>query len=506
MEKFRKRYPQLDRLVEEQALDSANIGITITDPNQLGNPIVYVNSGFLRMTGYEKDDVLGKNCSFLQGSETDNATRQKISIGLREKCDFTVLIKNYRKNRTAFWNELHISPIISSDGALLFFIGFQNDATERVLLENSLRLARQRQEELIEASGDFFWEASAKGDFSFISNRIEDCLGLIPGEMQGHSIYNFLAKEDLEDSRLLLDEAMLAKRPFRNLKLSFAHKSGKQVWLRLNGTPRFDMGSQEFTGFLGSGSDVSEEQSKLMDTYRLSALGQVSAEIAHEIANPLAVIDGNAALIEEMLKAPEADTARISRSIQKIQKMVVRTQKIIKSAKGMAKNGSRDLVESVLLHQLLLDSVELCAGKLRSTNATIDVAVEPKTLSVHCRSIQLSQVIINLISNACDALKSQLEEEGSRRWIRVTAQLSGEHVEIQLVNSGPNAFDAVDRALNKPFQSTKNGGLGTGLGLHFVKKIIKGHAGTIVAVPNAENTCVVVRIPLAPGKELLLAS
>jgi two-component system cell cycle sensor histidine kinase/response regulator CckA len=506
MDKFHKRYPQLDRLVEDQALESANIGITITDPNQMGNPIVYVNAGFLRMTGYEKDEVLGKNCNFLQGSETDNAARQKISIGLREQCDFTVMIKNYRKNRTSFWNELHISPIISSEGTLLFFIGFQTDATERVLLENSLRLARQRQEELIEASGDFFWEATAKGIFSFISNRIEDCLGLSPGEMQGKSIYSFLAKEDLEDSRLLLDEAMLAKRSFRNLKLSFAHKSGKQVWLRLNGTPRFDVSSQEFSGFLGSGSDVSEEQSKLMDTYRLSALGQVSAEIAHEIANPLAVIDGNAALIEEMLKAPEADTARISRSIQKIQKMVVRTQKIITSAKGMAKNGNGDLVESVFLHQLVLDSVELCAGKLRSTSATIDVEVEPKTLSVHCRPIQLSQVIINLISNACDALKSQPEVAGSGRWIRLTALLSGDHVEIQLVNSGPNAFEAVDRALNKPFQSTKSGSSGTGLGLHLVKKIIKSHGGAVTAVATTENTCVVVSIPLTPSKELLMAS
>jgi PAS domain S-box-containing protein len=118
------------------AIERARMAFLITDPRQPDNPIVLANSGFLKLTGYISEEVLGRNCRFLQGPDTDPADAETIRRGLAAGSDpITAEILNYRKDGSAFWNEVLISPILNDAGELIYHFGCQTDVTARRRVE-----------------------------------------------------------------------------------------------------------------------------------------------------------------------------------------------------------------------------------------------------------------------------------------------------------------------------------------------------------------------------------
>lgn len=127
------------RLLKERALESTAEGVVISDCSQPDMPIIYVNNAFTVMTGYTYDEVVGKNCRFLQGSDTDSAAAQDIRKAIKAQQPCTVEILNYRKDGTLFWNNLSITPVRDDDGRTTHFIGIQTDITRRREAEDALR-------------------------------------------------------------------------------------------------------------------------------------------------------------------------------------------------------------------------------------------------------------------------------------------------------------------------------------------------------------------------------
>ncbi len=125
------------------AVRATRMPMIITDPRQDDNPIVYANTAFLRMSGYPAAEVIGHNCRFLQGQDTDRATVQLIREAIEANHDVSVDILNYRKDGTPFWNALYLSPVRSAAGETQFFFASQLDITDRV--EAQLNLASQQE-------------------------------------------------------------------------------------------------------------------------------------------------------------------------------------------------------------------------------------------------------------------------------------------------------------------------------------------------------------------------
>ena len=119
--------------LRDRAMAAAAEGIVISDANQPGNPLIYVNDGFARLTGYSRGEALGRNCHFLQGQDTDPAALEQIRVSLRERRDCLVELLNYRKDGTPFWNRLSITPLQDVQGRLTHFVGVQSDITARKL-------------------------------------------------------------------------------------------------------------------------------------------------------------------------------------------------------------------------------------------------------------------------------------------------------------------------------------------------------------------------------------
>ena len=130
------------RLLERAVTASTN-SIVISDPNQPDDPLVYVNPAFERTTGYTSEEVLGRNCRFLQNEDRDQPGVGELRAAVHEGRHCSVVLRNYRKDGTLFWNELSIYPVRDEEHRVTNFVGVQNDITERIRAEEILSEIRR---------------------------------------------------------------------------------------------------------------------------------------------------------------------------------------------------------------------------------------------------------------------------------------------------------------------------------------------------------------------------
>lgn len=134
------------------AVETTRMPMIVTDPRQADNPIVFVNRAFLEMTGYSSEELIGNNCRFLQGPDTDRDTVDSVREAIDARNEVAVEILNYRKDGSSFWNALFISPVYNEHGELVYYFGSQLDVSRRRDTEDALRQA-QKMEALGQLTG-----------------------------------------------------------------------------------------------------------------------------------------------------------------------------------------------------------------------------------------------------------------------------------------------------------------------------------------------------------------
>jgi PAS domain S-box-containing protein len=140
----------ISEALKERAMDEAPVGITVSDPSLPDNPLIYVNHAYEEMTGYEADEVLGRNCRFLQGDDTDEAAVAEMRRSIDAEEPVSVELKNYRRDDTPFWNRVDIAPIRDATGDVTNYVGFQTDVTERKRAEREAERERANLEHLVD--------------------------------------------------------------------------------------------------------------------------------------------------------------------------------------------------------------------------------------------------------------------------------------------------------------------------------------------------------------------
>ncbi|ADR34296.1 PAS sensor protein [Sulfuricurvum kujiense DSM 16994] len=129
LKKNRESHPVFaDHLIE--ILDQSKNGITISDPSQPDNPVIYINHAFANAFGYSPDEIIGKNCRFLQGDDRDQPALEELRKAMKEQTDVTVILRNYHKSGELIYNEVTISPVFDKKThKLKYYIGVQKDVT-----------------------------------------------------------------------------------------------------------------------------------------------------------------------------------------------------------------------------------------------------------------------------------------------------------------------------------------------------------------------------------------
>ncbi len=175
----------------QRAIDHADEGVVIADARREDMPMIYCNEGFAEMTGYSVQDVLGKNCRFMQCEETDPDTVADIREALEAEEPITTQILNETKEGERFWNELSITPIHDDTGRLKYYVGFQRDVTRRVEAEKRLRERRrelERYETIIESSPHAIAFKGLDGHYHLVNQRFANLMEQDRDRLEGFEV------------------------------------------------------------------------------------------------------------------------------------------------------------------------------------------------------------------------------------------------------------------------------------------------------------------------------
>lgn len=192
----RKRQNEQLRLLK-RGLEVSIDGVIIVDAMQPDMPIIYANAAFSKLTGYSEEEILGRNCRFLQGEDSDQPALNEVRAAIVGLRDALVVLRNYRKDGSLFWNELYMAPVPDDDGVVTHFIGVQNDLTEQKKYEHQLAhsashdrltglVSRQILEDRLRQSGDISQRCKRKMAVLFVDldsfKPINDSLGHTTGD------------------------------------------------------------------------------------------------------------------------------------------------------------------------------------------------------------------------------------------------------------------------------------------------------------------------------------
>lgn len=222
----------------------------------------------------------------------------------------------------------------------------------------------------------------------------------------------------------------------------------------------------------------------------LANLGEMAAGIAHELGTPLATLQGRIELLEQRLAAEPVDPDELRRTVRTLGKLGERITRIVGTVRSLARDASGDPFEEVALAQLIRDVLVLAEDRLRKLDVSIALGPIAEDLRVECRAAQVSQVLLNLVGNAADAVRELPE-----RWIRIDVRESRHAVEIAVTDSGSGIPAPIRDRIMAPFFTTKPPGEGTGLGLSISRAFVEGHGGTLGVDPRSPHTRFVVSLP-----------
>ncbi len=218
--------------MKERAVAASSEGIVVTDPNRPGDPIVYVNPAFEEITGYPAEEVLGRNCRFLQGGDRDQPQLDVLRRALREGRECSVVLRNYRKDGTMFRNELSVSPVYDEGGGLLNFVGVQKDVTERVR-DEELRESEERFRMTFEAAGVGMAHVAPDGRWLRINGKLAEITGYHREELLSKTFQDITHPDDLEKDLEHVRRLTVGEIDNYSMEKRYVRKDGRRVWVEL---------------------------------------------------------------------------------------------------------------------------------------------------------------------------------------------------------------------------------------------------------------------------------
>lgn len=240
---------------------------------------------------------------------------------------------------------------------------------------------------------------------------------------------------------------------------------------------------------------IEEQQKKMVVTAKMSALGEMAGGVAHEINNPLAIINIVIDQLDDGIQDGTLGKAGVRKMADQIRLTVDRIAKIVSGLRSFSREAKDDPAIVANITTTVTETLSFCQERFRENEVKLITEGLDQELLVKCRPTQISQVLLNLLNNAYDAVLGL-----PVKWVRLSVVRHRNGVEITITDSGPGIPASILAKIFQPFFTTKDIGKGTGLGLSISKGIVEEHGGTVSVNDQSSNTCFVIGLPLSDEK------
>jgi PAS domain S-box-containing protein len=473
-----------------ELFESLQEGIYITTPD---GAILDANPALVRMLGYDsKEEVLKRQVQeiFVDREERKSVKEQVERQPMIQGREITLI----RKDGSSIVCLNTAAAVRDNAGRVVRYQGALMDITERREMERRLHQQQEFARRLVDNFPDLILVLDTASRYTFVSPRCSEILGYDVEEALRMEFGGRTHPEDLPGVLSLYQDVLSGKQSFASVEVRVRHKSGDWRRIRFNVSPLSDE-KGNIEGAVLSGRDVTDLkrlEEQLIQAEKLAAMGQMLAGVAHELNNPLTAILGATELLRERSGTDESTR----RQLELTHRQARRAARIVQNLLEFSRPASPQK-KPLDLNNLLERTLQLHEHSLRRNNIQVDFHLPADLPSVIGDANQLIQVLLNLITNAEQAVR-EVRDSGR---IQIRAGHIGNQITITVQDDGVGIRPEALPRIFDPFYTTKRPGGGTGLGLSICMSIIREHGGNIEAETlPAGGSAFTIYLPAVSGQ------
>jgi PAS domain S-box-containing protein len=365
--------------------------------------------------------------------------------------------------------------------------GVGMDITDRKLAEEQARETERQFLLIANATPVMIWTSGPDKLCTFINQAWLEFRGRPEEQELGNGWADGIHPEDLDDALKIYMESFDARQPF-TMEYRLRRRDGQYRWILDHGVPRYDT-QKSFLGYIGSCLDVTDRkeaeaaaqrsQQELAHLSRVSTLGELAGSLAHELNQPLGAILSNAEAAEALI-AGNGHGQEAREALKAIIEQAARAREIIKGMRGMLKKDPEQMTRQDL-NRIVKEVLAMVRSDLVFREVRSVMRLDAKLPAVNGHGVQLRQVLLNLVMNACDAMSQGPKDR--RLMVIETRFVTPNEVEVSVCDTGPGFTEEMLQHAFEPFRTTKAHGLG--LGLAICRSIINTHHGRFMVANNS---------------------